>query len=429
MPATSVVTAATWFKDVHVFDSRTGTRGDTSQVLVKDGLIASVTTGDRAPDGSDGASVIDGAGKTLIPGLIDAHYHAALASISKNEVLTADVGYLHIAAGNGATAALHRGFTTVRDTGGPVFGLKAAIDSGIVQGPRIFPSGAMISQSGGHGDARMPYETPRGSCGHVSHTELIGVTVIADGVPEVLRGVREQLMHGASQIKMMAGGGVSSDYDPIDVTEYTLDEMRAAVEMAENYGTYVLVHAYTPRAVRQSMQAGVKCIDHGQLIDEATVVLMKEKDVWWSLQPFLDDADAVPETGLNRVKELQVAAGTDTAYELAKKHGVKVAWGTDTLFSPASGVRQGGQLAKMVRWYTPAEVLTMATLHNAELLAMSGPRNPYPGTLGVIEAGAHADVLLIDGNPLEDITLIARPDTSMLVIMKGGEVVKNIVTS
>jgi imidazolonepropionase-like amidohydrolase len=285
----------------------------------------------------------------------------------------------------------------------------------------------MISQSGGHGDFRQLYETPRGVCGCLAHAEIIGASVIADGVPEMLRGVREQLMHGASQVKLMAGGGVASAYDPIDVTEFTLEEMQAAVEAAENYGTYVMVHAYTSRAVQQALEAGVRCIDHGQLIDEATVKMIKAKDAWWSLQPFLDDQDMVPEPNpLNHAKALEVAAGTDNAYKLAKKHKVKVAWGTDTLFDPGLATRQGEQLAKMVRWFTPAEVLTMATATNAELLAMAGPRNPYPqAPLGVIEKGAFADLLLIDGNPLEDITLIAQAETSMKVIMKGGVIYKN----
>lgn len=407
-----------------VFDSRAGTLTGPSHVLVKDGLIDSVTS--ESPAVSEGATVIDGTGKTLIPGLIDAHWHAAFASIPLNDAMTADPGYVHLVAGRGATETLLRGFTSVRDAGGPTFGLKRAIEAGVLQGPRIYPSGAFISQSGGHGDFRMPYETPRGICGHLSHMENLSAVVLADGVPEVLRGVREQLMHGASQIKVMAGGGVASNYDPIDVTEYTFDEMRAAVETAENFGTYVMVHAYTPRAVRQALKAGVRCIDHGHLLDDATVALIAEKGAWWSLQPFLDDADADPMTGENRVKQLQVAAGTDQAYALAKKHGIQVAWGTDTLFTPELASRQGEQLAKMVRWFTPAEILMMATRANAELLALSGPRNPYPGTLGVIEAGAIADLLLIDGDPLADITLIERPETSLSLIMKGGEIVKNI---
>jgi imidazolonepropionase-like amidohydrolase len=340
--------------------------------------------------------------------------------------LTADPGYLHLVAGRNAEATLLRGFTTVRDVGGPTFGLKRAIDEGLIHGPRIYPSGGMISQTGGHGDFRMPYEVPRGVHGHLSHGELLGGAAIADGVPEVTRAAREQLMHGASQIKVMAGGGVASNYDPLDVTQYTLDEMRAAVEVAENWGTYVLVHAYTPRAIRQAITAGVRCIEHGQLADEPTVELMAEKGIWWCLQPFLDDEDAPPLPGpANRAKFLTMVAGTDRAYEMAKQHGVQVAFGTDTLFDAKLSLRQGAQLAKLVRWFKPAEVLKMATYDNARLLELSGPRNPYPGKLGVVEEGALADLLLVDGDPLENIRLIEDAARNFVVIVKNGQIVKN----
>lgn len=427
---TAPVQTATWFKDVAVFDSVSGILTPMAQVLVRDNIIESVTVGTAAPPNSDGAQVIDGSGRTLIPGLIDAHAHVTFSTITVEDGLSADAGYLHVVAGRSATEMLMRGFTTVRDAGGPSFGLKRAIDSGVVEGPRMYPSGALISQTGGHGDFRQPYETPRDVCGHLSHTEIMNASVIADGVPEVLRGAREQLMHGASQIKMMAGGGVASPYDFIDVTQFTADEMRAGVETAENYGTYVMVHAYTPRAVQQALSVGVRSIEHGQLLDEQTVEMIAEKDAWWSLQPFLNDADMVPEPDPARhAKALEVAAGTDRAYALAKKHGVKVAWGTDTLFNAQLASRQGEQLSKMIRWYTPAQVLSMATYANAQLLSMSGPRNPYPGRLGVIEAGAFADVLLIEGNPLEDIDLIAQSETAMVVIMKDGTMVKNTLAS
>ncbi len=217
-------------------------------------------------------------------------------------------------------------------------------------------------------------------------------------------------MLGASQIKVMAGGGVSSSYDPIDVTQYTRDELQAAVEAAENWGTYVLVHAYTPRAIRQAIAVGVRCIEHGHLVDEPTVELMADKRIWWCLQPFLDDEDAIPmPTSDLRAKARLVTDGTDHAYELAKKHGVPLAWGTDTLFDARLAERQGAQLAKMARWFPPAQVLKMATADNAALLALAGQRNPYPGKLGVVEEGALADLLLLDGNPLDDLRLLAEP--------------------
>jgi imidazolonepropionase-like amidohydrolase len=305
-----------------------------------------------------------------------------------------------------------------------VFGIKQAIDEGAILGPRIFPAGGVISQSGGHGDFRMPNEVPRGVAGHLSYSEIIGAAVIADGEAEVLRGAREMLRRGASQLKLMAGGGCASAYDPLDVSQYTEAEMRAAVQAAENWGTYVTVHAYTPRAIRTAVDAGVRCIEHGHLIDEETAAMLAEKDIWWCLQPFLDDEDAVPLPPANRQKFLQMIAGTDNAYQLAIKHQAKVAFGTDILFDAKLAGRQGAQLAKLTRWYTPTEVLQQATIRNAELLAMSGPRNPYPGRLGVVAEGALADLILVDGDPVADISLIARPDEAFTAIVKDGRLVK-----
>jgi imidazolonepropionase-like amidohydrolase len=224
----------------------------------------------------------------------------------------------------------------------------------------------------------------------------------------------------------MAGGGVASSYDPLDVTQYSVPELRAAVEAAENWGTYVTVHTYTPRAVRQAIEAGVKCIDHGQLLDDATAKLMAEKGIWWSLQPFIDDRPSpFPEGSPNRAKQLAMFKGTDYAYAMAKKFNIKTAWGTDNLFDAALAATQGAQLAKMVRWYTPAEVLKMATADNGELLALSGLRSPYAGKLGVVAEGALADLLLVEGDPIADIKLITDPAKNFLVIMKDGKIYKN----
>jgi imidazolonepropionase-like amidohydrolase len=417
----------TLFRNVRIFDGTSRDLSEPSQVLVRGSTIAQISpVASPAADGA-GPTVIDGGGRVLMPGLIDAHWHAAFTTLPVAVAMTADAGYVQLVAGRNAAATLLRGFTSVRDAGGPTFGLKRAIDEGVVLGPRIYPSGAFISQTSGHGDFRLRHEVPRGVAGWLSHGELLGAAALADGVAEVTRAAREQLMLGASQIKLMAGGGVSSPHDPIDVTQYTFDEMRAAVDAAENWGTYVLVHAYTPRAIQQAVGAGVRCVDHGQLADEPTVELMADKGIWWSIQPFLDDEDAVPlPTPELREKARQVFEGTDRAYGLAKKHGVRLAWGTDTLFDAKLAERQGAQLAKMVRWFSPAEVLKMATSDNAALLALSGPRNPYPGKLGVVEEGALADLLLVDGNPLENIKLLEDPARNLAVIVKSGQVVKNL---
>jgi imidazolonepropionase-like amidohydrolase len=259
-----------------------------------------------------------------------------------------------------------------------------------------------------------------------SRQEQTGAAMVADSPDEVRMRAREQLLLGATQIKLTAGGGVASPNSPLDASTFTEAELRAAVEAAENWGTYVAVHAYTPASIRRAIDAGVRCIDHGHLMDEPTAKLIAEKGVWLSMQTFPDElADAFPPGSQERAKFAEVLAGTDTTYRLAKKYKLKTAWGTDVLFSRALARRQGALLASLARWYTPAEALAMATGTNAELLALSGKRNPYPGKLGVVEEGALADLLLVDGDPIADIKLIADPAKYFVVIMKDGKVYKN----
>jgi len=253
--------------------------------------------------------------------------------------------------------------------------------------------------------------------------------MVADSPDEVRVRAREQLMQGASQVKLTAGGGVSSPFSPIDVTTFTEAELRAAVEAAENWGTYVAAHAFTSAAIRGALAAGVKCIEHGFLMDEATAKLIADKGVWLSLQPLPEALRlGFPEGSVQRAKADEVWPGITRTYELAKKYKIKTAWGTDVLFSRALAQQQGAILASLVRWYTPAEALVMATSTNAELLALSGKRNPYPGKLGVVEQGALADLLLVDGNPLDNINLIADPASNFKIIMKDGKIYKNTLT-
>ena len=309
-----------------------------------------------------------------------------------------------------------------------MFGLKRAIDEGVMIGPRIYPSGAFISQTSGHGDFRFPFEVPRTLGGPLSHSEVEGIAAIADSPDEVRLRAREQLRAGRESDQADGRWWRRSPFNPIESTQYTEAEIRAAVEAAENWGTYVTVHAYTPRAIRQAVAAGVKCIEHGHLIDEPTAKLLADKGIWWSLQPFLYDEDVFARmTPVSQKKALEVFAGTDNAYKLAKKYKIKTAFGTDILFDARAASRQGAYLAKMVRWYTPAEALKMATADNGELMALSGFINPYPGKLGVVEEGALADLLLVDGNPLENIKLVEDPDKNFLVIMKDGTIYKNTV--
>jgi imidazolonepropionase-like amidohydrolase len=416
----------TLFQNVRIFDGKSAALSAPSSVLVRGSTIERISPGSTATDAGAGVRVINANGRVLMPGLIDAHWHAFLAATSPMVIMTADPGYLNILAARQAEATLMRGFTTIRDMGGPVFGLKRAIDEGIAIGPRIYPSGAMISQTSGHGDFRARYEIPRSPGGPLSQSEVAGIAAIADSPDEVRLRAREQLRQGASQIKLMGGGGVSSPHNPIESIQFTEAELHAAVEAAENWGTYVAVHAYTPAAIRQAIAAGVKCIEHGHLIDEPTAKLLADKGIWWSLQPLTYDADVFARMSpVSQKKALEVFAGTENAYKLAKKYKIKTAWGADILGDAGAASRQGQYLAMMVRWYTPAEALKMATADNGELMALSGFINPYPGKLGVVEEGALADLLLVDGNPLEDINLVANPDKNFVVIMKDGRIYKN----
>jgi imidazolonepropionase-like amidohydrolase len=421
--APETASQATLFRNVRIFDGTRHSLSAPSSVIVRGNLIERITAGPVEPE--PGMTVIDGGGRTLMPGLIDNHWHAMLIRGTPADMMSDHVGYSNLVAADEATDTLMRGFTTVRDVGGPVFALKRAIDQGLIAGPRIYPSGAMITVTSGHGDFRQLSDLPRVP-GRLTRFEEIGGAAIADSPDEMRMRVREQLMQGASQIKLTAGGGVSSPFSPVDVSTFTEAELRAATEAAENWGTYVTAHAFTDAAIRRSIDAGAKVIEHGFLMSEDTARLMAERGVWLSLQPLPEALrEGFPVGSVQREGADAVWPGIARTYELAKRFKLKTAWGTDVLFSQALAQQQGAILASLTRWYNPAEALVMATGTNGELLRLSGPRNPYPGKLGVIEQGAYADLLLVDGNPLQDIALVADPQRNFLVIMKDGKIYKN----
>ncbi|MBJ6132932.1 amidohydrolase family protein [Ochrobactrum sp. Q0168] len=427
MAQTKAPTKPVLLTNVKIFDGTGAKLIEGQNVLVEGNFIKALV---GAQETVADADVIDCGGRTLMPGMIEAHWHSILAGISQLAAMTADIPYVHLVAAQEAERTVLRGFTTVRDVGGPSFALKRVIDEGGVIGPRIYPSGAMISQTSGHGDFRMRTDLPRSAQSDLSVAERAGISAIADGEAEVLRRVREQLMLGASQIKIMGGGGVSSSYDPIDGIQFTEAETKAAVAAASDWGTYVCIHTYTSAGIQRALNCGVKSIEHGQLADEETVKRMADADAWWSIQPFLADEDANPKSDpVQRQQQQQISDGTVRAVELGRKYKVKMALGTDILFNPKGTATQGKQLAKFARWYDNAEVLRMLTSGNADLVALSGPRNPYPAKLGRIEAGAYADILVLDGNPLDDISLIADPDRTIKLIMKDGRIHKNTLSA
>lgn len=412
-------------RNVRVFDGVREQTTDNADVLVEGSHIVAVSTSPVAGDASEGVVEIDGRGRFLMPGLTDAHVHLMGNANSMLDFVQGPTGTLYGNTIAEAKRMLLRGFTTVRDMGGDLAPVKGLIDRGTFEGPRIFPSQAMISQTSGHADFAFVYDIPEEFGGRPSRTEDIHFTRVADGVPRVLAAVREQLRQGATQIKLTLGGGAASMYDPLNTLQYTPDEISAAVQAATDYGTYVATHVYTPAGIRRAIAAGVKSIEHGHLADEETVRLVAEKDVWLSMQPFAEDDHHYPDP-VRAAKNTEICHGTAQVYEWAKQYGVKTAWGTDLLLEPQSAARQSVMAARLGEFYSSFEALKMLTSGNAELFEMAGERNSYRGgKLGVIAEGAWADMILVDGDPLADLSLIGNPEVNFKLIVKDGQVVKN----
>lgn len=410
-------------QNVEIFNGKDN-KTTTGSIVIQKNKIVEISKNTKLTSVEDDTKVIDGKGKFVMPGMIDAHWHSFLAANSNQSIMLGDESFLFIKAAKESENTLQRGFTTVRDLGGHTIGIKQANDAFLNKGPRIFPSEAMISQTGGHGDASFPWEEPRMIHHSPPRFQVLGGSVIADGVYEVTVAAREQLRNGASQLKVMAGGGVATLYDPLDATQYTKEEIHAAVEAAQNWGTYVTVHAYTVDAVRQAIDAGVQCIDHGHLLDEETVKYMTDKGIWLSMQPFDEDASAY--TNPEQIKnKILVGEGTSKVYNWAKKYKTKLAWGSDLVSPPKDPFRQNQLVVNMKKWFNNYEILKMITYDNAQLLKLSGNRSPYPSNLGEISIDAYADILLFDKSPLKDIDVIGDPTKNILLIIKDGKVLKN----
>jgi imidazolonepropionase-like amidohydrolase len=427
-------------RNARVFDGRSAQLHEGATIVIAASRVVALLDARASTDAMaaydlSGARSIDAGNRVVIPGLIDAHIHPTMA-VAPSALRDNDPSYVAARAGVEARQILLRGFTTIRDAGGPAFGLKQAIDEGLLEGPHIFPSGAIISQTGGHGDSRQRVSTPPRRWTHeMDAEERFGYGLIADGADEVAAAVREQLRLGATQIKLTAGGGISSVYDPIDSVQFFESELRAAVQAAADWGTYVMVHAYTPTAIRRSIEAGVRSIEHGHLVDEPTMKLIADRGVYLSPQAYVFSGvftpppvpNAPPPTPTQvaqRAKAELVASGLDNMMKLAKKYNVKVAFGTDVFGAPRVFAMESREFGARLRWFSSLEILRQATSINGELLALSGPRNPY-GKIGVLEAGATADLLVVEGNPLEDVRLLEDPQSNLRVIVKDGRVVKS----
>lgn len=397
------------FRNARLFDGLQRTLQPMSTVVVEDGFIVSVTPGDLQVDD---AQVFDLAGRTLMPGLIDAHVHvtATIPDFFKLSMLPQSL--VTAQSKDVLLGMLDRGFTTVRDAGGADAGLVEAVESGIFAGPRLFIAGRALTQTGGHGDTRPAFFQNVGCacCGAVG---ILGH--IADGVGEVRRAAREEIRNGAHQIKVMAGGGISSPNDPLEGTQYSIEELTAIVQEATAARTYVMAHAYSPEAITRAVHCGVRSIEHGNLLDEASAQAMAAAGTF--LVPTLAtyaaiaaNADRLGWSKAMQEKTDRVKTQGVEALRIARAAGVKIGLGTDLLGDMHTS--QSDEFTLRLPAMPADEIIWSATAVNAELIGRQG-------RLGAIVAGAHADLLVIDGNPLEDITLLQQR-ARMPVVMKGG---------
>ena len=419
------------FTNVNVFDGKSDKLAQGVEVLVEGSLIKAV--GRRIS--ADKARVIDGGGRTLMPGLHDMHTHIAVfrgVTESRNKL---SLPYHGAVAAARLEGMLMNGFTTIMDTGGPARFAQRLVDEGIFKGPRIYPSEAMISQTSGHGDFRTATEPHPNLPGNRTHPWDSRFSCIADGETEIRRCVRQSLRRGASQVKIMAGGGVSSQFDPIHSKQSSPAETRAAVEAAAAWGTFVAAHALTDEAVREAVENGVKYILHGTFITGQTARLMAEKGVY--LGPTLAAVYATPwevlETMLTPTSMRKLKPVYDTypsAMNAAVEAGVTMIYGTDILAPPTKALefddKANSEFVYLARYMSNAEALKAATGNAGRLIQETGQNNPYPlGETGTIRPGAYADILLVDGDPLANINLMTDPDDNFDLIMKDGVIYKN----
>jgi len=398
------------FENCSVLDAEAGALLPGRSVLVEGDRIAEVAEGTvEAPQ----ADRVACAGRTLMPGLIDCHVHAMITSMNLGALVDRPVTLVAHESRRILEGMLRRGFTSVRDAGGADWGTAQAVDRGLVRGPRLFHSGRVLSQTGGHGDFRRRSDEAA-LCACTIHTT--GFAHVADGVPAVRKAAREELRRGATQVKIMASGGVASPTDPIWNLQYSEEELAAIVEEARGWRTYAMAHAYTAEAVQRAVRAGVRTIEHGNLIDRETADLMAERGAY--LVPTLVTYFAIdelgrklgfPEVSQKKVRDV-LDAGLESL-EIARSAGVKMGFGTDLLGETHD--QQSREFAIRAKALPAAEIVRHATVVGAEILQREGE-------LGVIRAGARADLLLVDGNPLEDISLLADPDAHLLAVVKDG---------
>ncbi|GAA2750775.1 amidohydrolase family protein [Kitasatospora cinereorecta] len=397
----------------HLLHPETGTRTEPGWLEVADGRIAETGTG-RPPAVGDGVRVVDAAGATVLPGLIDAHVHLLVTTLDLAAVANWTPGYLTVRALAEAERMLRRGFTTVRDVGGADHGMARALDEGLALGPRLIHGGKALSQTGGHGDLR-----PLGHDSHACCQSRPDFGRIADGVDAVRAAARDEFRKGAAHLKVLLSGGVASPHDEIAAVQYSEEEIRAAVEEADNHNRYVTVHAYHPRAVDRALRAGVRCVEHGNLIDDGSVRLLLERDAFlvptlvaYEQTARLGAGSGLPEASLRKLTEVRDHGLA--ALERAHRAGVNLVYGSDLLgpLHPA----QLEEFTLRAQVQPAADIIRSATTTAARLLRMEGE-------IGTLAPGAHADLLVVDGDPLADLTVLTRPDKHLKHVIKAGAVI------
>jgi imidazolonepropionase-like amidohydrolase len=407
--------AVTHFKNFEMLDPEAGELRGGHELVVEGDKIREVSA---KPIKLAEADVVDCGGRTLMPGLIDSHVHVTLSEVVIRNLESVPLTLMTARAAELMRGMLDRGFTSVRDTGGADWGLKEATDKWLLAGPRLFIAGRAIGPTGGHSDGRR--RTDFGTRCHCCNAMSFSMGV-ADGASEVRRAVREEMRQGCDQVKIMMSGGVASPYDPLDSLQFSVGEVEAAVEEATAFGRYVCAHAYTPQAITRAAHAGVRTIEHGNLIDDASAKLMAEKGMFLvaNLVTYYEMKKRASEYGMNSdmlAKNDMVIEGALKSLEICKRHGIPLAYGTDLLGQLQ--VAQSEEFILRAQVLSPAEIIRSATIVGAQVVRMEGK-------LGCLKPGAFADLLVIDGNPLKDLKLFLDQGQHLSAIMKAGRFHKN----